>query len=411
MKLRLVFVTLIFLFLCFGNAWAVELVELEKGVCFHNADYYRGSEPIFSAIDSSEQVPSFEFIKNIAKNALIGKMFTSYLQINKTVSSDPISPFKAGTYTKCSLGCIKHITYFGQEYHNICVNKICKEGQLNEPFFCDSGKGNDIYYLHQLFWCDDVPRVAMYCGSGAKCTQTDDGLKCRTYNSTSSTSNGTTYAVEAPRYPSGSFMVVAYQNGRKIASKPLSNLSAGAYVARNGPVYASRATSYAKSTGLTSTVAGILKSNTTVANTGNSRPSFTVNTRYNSSASKYKSTRNLGTYSYYYPSATSTASMSSTTPTRETQHQVTAQATTTDQKPALQPQAPEQPQQQAVTTEAIRVQAAPAMLQAVQAATIITEQGTLLLVRRKPIQDTTLEQLKGKGFPFSSFFFLFLSVI
>lgn len=264
-RVRLILWATAILVLCVAlcSLGETELVQLEHGVCFHNASYFDGSQPVFSSIEESDQSGSMSFIKPIAATALLGKQFTGYLQLHETLSTEPVPPFGGGTFSECELGCVKEFTYFGVMYRDICIHQICNEGSINnKEAFCASDLSPDIYYMHQMFWCGDYPRVAMFCGEGAHCVDTDEGPKCRTYSQPEARvdGGGLAYELVLPRTPDGLVAVVAMYDGYEIARRNISSLSLGEMLAQSGPIDARLAQSYAQETGLSQEATSVLRS-------------------------------------------------------------------------------------------------------------------------------------------------------
>jgi len=152
----------------------------EQQACVDNPLFFNGTEQVFAAIDS---VADGWTNKPLAKNALIGAEYTGFLQIAYLQSAQAVFPFADGTTRECSLGCIKRMSYLGQEFHDVCVTDVCAEGKLSDGY-CDSTRGNDIYFDFQTFFCRPMVLVSKACGVGGRCVNAADGPRCRTIPNT-----------------------------------------------------------------------------------------------------------------------------------------------------------------------------------------------------------------------------------
>lgn len=123
---------------------------------------------------------------------------------------------------------------------------------MDEPFFCAPDLGPDIYYTHQMFWCDDYPRLAMVCGEGARCVDTDEGQKCRTYvrSGVGLANGGLSYELMLPQDMVGFVAVAALYGSYEIARRTISSLSLGEMLEQDGLIEARLAPFYAEATGL-----------------------------------------------------------------------------------------------------------------------------------------------------------------
>jgi len=248
---------------------ATRTVEVTPGICYGTVKFYhdpstpiRGDEAcqnLFPLLKSTRQ-KNIPAVKEDARLALLNRQYTDNMQVSYSVDSGQIDPFAKGSWKSCPMGCALQFTYRGQAFSNICIELICEEGispARPEPF-CDESIGNNVYYSHRLFWCQDVPQPWMICGEGGKCLDKGDGtLTCGGSSTTAGPGSGVTvieYAITSPADNEQPFLVAAYENGKLIASKPISDLSAKDYVLQHGPVRASQADSFARTTGLASTV-------------------------------------------------------------------------------------------------------------------------------------------------------------
>jgi hypothetical protein len=345
-KMKQGFAVLVLLTACFflvPTAFA-ERIMLDEKVCYHDLNYFRGNEAIFSALNEGTQTADFKFIIPIVKNQLFGLRYTKYLQLSYSVQNGQTDPFATGNYHECKLGCLPEYEYapYGEKYTNVCVDKICPEGPVTgKPNFCDFSKSNNIYYSHQAWFCQTVPRVLMICGEGGKCTPTNDGLHCLGYSTTSSFYNGTEYAIIAPKTPDGQFMVAAYQNGKVVAKKSISNMSASDYVANYGPIQSSQAHSFAQSTGLATMVASIQRTGATAVasrSTGSSASTRGINysivvtptapAKNKASPSNYRASSTTSNTSPYWQPVTTTTYKPATTKTTISTYKPMASTTT-----------------------------------------------------------------------------------
>jgi len=271
-------------------------VDPETGETIENEIF----KSLFSRIETTKQNDSS--IKEEIKRALRGQRYTKYIQLAYTIENGKKNPFASGNYAECSLGCFPRFTYFGKTYANICINNICQQGKLpNESKFCDSSLGNDVYMHYLSFWCEDIPEPTLLCGVGAHCAQESDGtFFCDGDDATDtlgSAGSSVKYVVKVQGNAGGKFMVAAYQNGRLIAQRPISNMSAGEYVKRNGPLRASQAGYYAQRTGLTTLANASVQPTVAGSNIG---PVVTGGT-VRPSGSIGSSVRNTGYYYNGYP--------------------------------------------------------------------------------------------------------------
>jgi len=227
---------------------------------------------------------------------LLGKEYTEYLQIGVAIEygcgSDgfcevkSIDPYGRGTAVRCTYGCLREpVEYRGKIYQNFCV---CQEARVkNTELFCDYSRGNDVYYWSRIWTCEIDALVAMDCGFGGRCSiDPREGIGCWPIGSDAQTqSEATQYALTMPTGMNGPIYVVAMQNGRVIAKRPISNLSAEQYIAKYGPVRFDQAYAFAQKVGLTS-----------LANSGsvsNRTPSTTFSTRKPATSTTFGSTGTL----------------------------------------------------------------------------------------------------------------------
>ncbi|MFH1234656.1 MAG: hypothetical protein V1493_03525 [Candidatus Diapherotrites archaeon] len=322
-----------------------QLSALGQGMCYDEVKYFDGSETLFTEIDKTgntyaQTYPSFKkIIPTIKTSLLLNNAYTDYLQTGKYITYKCSSngfcevaktdPYAEKAYKGCTFGCILNLQYSGKNYSNICVTRICAEGRVTgTDAFCDTSIGNNIYYKHQLWWCDQETRIGMICGDGGHCVKTSSGTGCIPVEYASAQGNNnqnTQYALLIPSMDQP-IMVVAYQNGKAIAQKPVSNLSAEKYVLQYGPVSASQAYSFAQSTGLATMVASIQRTGaTTVASrsTGTSASTRGINysiavtptapAKNKASPSNYRASSTITSASTYWQPATTTTYKQKTT--------------------------------------------------------------------------------------------------
>jgi len=316
----------------------------EEQICYDKIKYFTGNESIFY----SYQGYNTGEMRNL--NFLIGKQYTDYLQLGYIVKHKcskngfceeyEKDPYAEGQYKKCKYGCLVTPTYHkkefeekGKYYSNFC---ICDEGRVKgTEAFCDNSKGNNIYYKFNTWTCEEEVKTGMICGIGGQCSIKNGQIGCwpAKTNSTSAYDNQETqYAMIIPSMTKP-VMVAAIQNGKIIASKPISNLSAEQYILKNGPVHASQATYFAQATGLTTTIANtqnktITPNNTSITTAYTSYNSYTprtINTyTYKPNWNSYTNTTRTNTYTpnhysnYYTRTYTSRTSYTPYTSTRKT---------------------------------------------------------------------------------------------
>ncbi len=244
-----------------GQDWTCRhlnhIEKLDQNRCYLDVYYFTIDHPVFKLKGKPNRYSD-------AISYLLGKRYTEYLQTGVKLeygcSSDGfcevkrIDPYAYGTYVKCTYGCLKDpVKYKGVIYQNFCV---CQEGRVkNSKLFCDYSIGNDVYYWSRVWTCGIEPRVAMECGVGGQCgIDPKEGIGCwpiekdKTYRA----SNSVQYALTMPQGMEGPIYVVAMQNGKVIAKKPISNLSAEEYIAKYGPIRGDQAYAFAQKLGLTS---------------------------------------------------------------------------------------------------------------------------------------------------------------
>ncbi len=231
------------------------VIKLDQNVCVGQEHLYDGqADPL---------IP----VRPYLWNELVGKTYTGYIQtgyeftykckngycVKDEVNYDPY-------ILRCNYGCLVTPTKKnGTEHSNLCV---CKSGQIGEAF-CDPSKGRDVYYTYLDWTCEKETRIVGYCPVGSKCSIDSSGKNwtCKPLKATemSQANNGSVqYSLLFPgRLENGTVMVAAYQNGKKIGEKPISNLSAMEYINKYGALHASQATYFAQATGLTTTIASI----------------------------------------------------------------------------------------------------------------------------------------------------------
>ncbi len=304
------------------------LITIETPQCIGQIKHYNGGEEIFRAMDQiiNEETNENKGIPGALKSAkimLLGAPYTKYIQKSyyaeytcnqqgKCVIKKAITD-KGEYVERCGFGCIPQLYYAEKNYSNVCVNKVCGEGMLADPgFYCDPTMGNNVYIKHQLWWCDTEVRPAVICGEGAKCGNGSRGISCYGIGTTTTSYNPSTqYTLILPHNINQTITVAAIQNGKVIASKPISNLSAAEYIAKNGPLHQSQATYFAQATGLTTTIANTQKtitpSNTSITTASyNSYTPRTINTyTYKPNWNSYTNTTRTNThkpnyYSNYY---------------------------------------------------------------------------------------------------------------
>lgn len=247
---------------------APESVPVQSRVCWHDVKYYKGDEPIFKAIpDSQTKGPEgFYFLEEIIPHLLLGARYTNYLQLNKVVSPNEVSPYVSGTYHLCTLGCLKEFTYYGVTYRDKCIDKICPEGPVaGKPNFCDPELGPDIYYPHQMFFCETHPRLLMSCGEGARCVEFVKGdPRCvpltyegpPSYDETPGTEEQPAEDLRGEdRYGSG--LEAPSARGQEIWRQTVSGLSLPGLLVSEGPVDEGPVGFYAEEKGLSRDVRAI----------------------------------------------------------------------------------------------------------------------------------------------------------
>lgn len=311
----------------FGKPVITPLPE-EDQVCFWQPiKTYKGAEAVFTQIDRVTQNTGNEYIRAMAKQSLLYSDYTDQLQIAYAVDGGKTIPGADGTYRECQYGCVFNLSYRNEQYHNICLNEICTEGQLaGTQTFCDPELGNDVYYTHGTWFCKNITRKAMECGQKAVCGAVTGGHSCVSVQAISSgnlSSGNSEFALVAPNDLSQPFFVAAYQNGKLIASKPISNMSAEKYVLKYGAVSDSQARSFAQSTGLMTMVASLNSQKTrdtaiVIRTTGSSAAARGINysivvtptapAKNKASPSNYRASGTAGTSNttYWQPATTTT---------------------------------------------------------------------------------------------------------
>ena len=250
-----------------------------------------------------------QFFGNITTGAtipyLMDKQYTEQIQtgytlkygcVNKqcqVVKREPITK-------KCAYGCLVTPTaYEGKDWHDFC---ICKPGwdkddTGNPIMHCGPNGSRYAYYLHIVWTCEKEDRVAGICEIGQRCVEKPTEVTCEDIPGSGPIQypDGTTYTFIIPKKSSSQIYVTAIQNGKVIASKPISNLSAMEYIAKNGPVNASQALAFAQSTGLTTTLASAKNTVTT--------PSASITALYNPYKTTTYTPRTTNTYNPYKPTS------------------------------------------------------------------------------------------------------------
>jgi len=240
---------------------SAELHQLPAGRCYDQERFFTGVEAIFQALDTSlrDQPDDWKFVVQQAKADLVGRAYTEYLQVAYSIENGQTGIYSPGTYKSCPFGCVKEMEYLHGTYTNVCIKNICKEGYTSgTQIFCDSTKGNDVYQWHTTWFCQSILQTVIECGDAGvgRCTQTVEGFNCGGLPaSTGADSGSIVYALTAPANPSQPIMVVAYQNGKVVAERAISGLSASEYVTRHGPIHADQAASLAESSGLRGMIA------------------------------------------------------------------------------------------------------------------------------------------------------------
>ena len=233
-----------------------ELHPLPVGLCYDQQLFFNGSEAIFQALDTSlrDQPDDWRFVVQQAKADLVGCAYTKYLQVAYSVENGQTGIFSPGTYKSCPFGCVIEMEYLHGTYTNVCIENICSEGYTSgTALFCDSTKGNDVYQWHTTWFCQSILQTVMECGDErvGKCMQNSEGFTCGGAPvSTGADSGSIVYALTAPANPDQPILVVAYQDGKVVAERAISGLSASEYVTRHGPIHADQAASLAESSGL-----------------------------------------------------------------------------------------------------------------------------------------------------------------
>ncbi len=148
----------------------------EQQRCVDNFLFFSGTEEVFAAIDSAA---AGALNKHLARSALTGAEYSGFLQVAYLQSAQAVFPLADGTYRECAFGCVKRMSYLGQEFRDVCITTICAEGKLSDGY-CDPLRGNDIYFTFQTFFCGKMVMVSKGCGVGARCEETADGPRCRT---------------------------------------------------------------------------------------------------------------------------------------------------------------------------------------------------------------------------------------
>jgi len=216
--------------------------------CFGGVGTIHGDEEVYTELVPSEH-GIWSSVVGKMKNDLLGREHTFALQTSFS-----------GAYKECPFGCFYELEYLYKKYNNVCINSICKIGQVKGTSeFCepDNPEGDNVYYKQRTWWCGEITRKWIDCGTGHCYKQQDGEYSCK-FSDETSKSNGVEYSIVSPANPNSPFMVAAYQNERLLAKKPISNMSAEAYVARYGSVDASQAESLAVGTGLAELVESIV---------------------------------------------------------------------------------------------------------------------------------------------------------
>jgi len=196
---------------------------------------------------------------------LMDKQYTEQIQTGYTLKygcvNNQCQIVKREPITKkCTYGCLVTPTaYNGKNWHDFC---ICKPGyDPNSPIHCGPNGSRYAYYLHISWTCEKKNRIAGICGIGQRCVEKPTEVTCEDIPGPGPIKypDGTSYAFVIPKKPSSQIYVAAIQNGKIIASKPISNLSAMEYINKYGAVHASQAAYFAQATGLTTTIANTQK--------------------------------------------------------------------------------------------------------------------------------------------------------
>lgn len=233
-------------------------VVLDQPVCIDQAHTFENIySPWFGNTTTGATIPY-----------LMDKQYTKYLQTGYSIKYDCINnqceiservPIK----DECTYACLVTPTeYKGKTWHDFC---ICLPGWLkddkgNPTIYCGPNGSRYAYYTSLAWTCEEEKAIAGICGIGERCVEKNDEVDCETIPGEGPIQypDGTTYSFTIPKDLSSPIEVAAKHNGRIIARKPISNLSAETYAARYGPVDGSQAGSFALSTGLIELVESIL---------------------------------------------------------------------------------------------------------------------------------------------------------
>jgi len=229
-----------------------KLIELDQNVCVGQQHFYDGRRD-----------PLLSIRPNLATE-LGGKIYTDYIQVGYKIS------FKCGQngycvpdkvdydpgLVKCKYGClVTPVEKNGKVYSNFCV---CRSGQLGNAF-CDPNLGRHVYYYRLDWTCEKSIEIVGYCPVGSKCSISPDGKRweCVPLNAqeffqqqgvgttTGQREDNVRYTMLFPgKLESAPIKVALIKNGRIIAERPISNMSALEYINKYGPVNAANAYDY-----------------------------------------------------------------------------------------------------------------------------------------------------------------------
>ncbi|MEM0360577.1 MAG: hypothetical protein QXK06_04550 [Candidatus Diapherotrites archaeon] len=228
---------------------------------------------------------------------LMGKQYTQQIQTGytKTYSCQNRQcqlTSRVPIIQNCTYGCLITPTqYEGKTWHDLCICKPgwVKDARGNPIVYCGPNGSRYAYYTHLDWTCEKIERIAGICGIGERCVVKSGETTCETIGGEQPINypDGTQYTFKIPHNPTQPITIAVIQNGKTIAQKAISNLSAEQYLLKNGPITSSQAYAFAQSTGLTSIVASALQQKTTT--TASSKPSTTYSASYNGSTN-YSST-------------------------------------------------------------------------------------------------------------------------
>jgi len=141
----------------------------------------------------------------------------------------------------CPVACLVTPTvYKHKTYHDLCIcipgNATDERGKL-KPIYCGPNASRYAYNAFVTWTCEEEERIAGICAIGERCVDKGGEIDCELVSGSDPIQypDGTTYSFIIPKDLTSPIEVAAKHNGRIIARKPISDLSAADHIARYGP--------------------------------------------------------------------------------------------------------------------------------------------------------------------------------